>query len=96
LNPNPKSPGFPGLKKDSIAGMTPHWRDGKGEGGVFLRASRIVFCRLKDGVYLKLNGFEVSADLFLFLIVDLVVLDVISLFQMSVEGDNGKLRSVWS
>ena len=37
---------------------------------------------------------DVSADLFLFLIVDIVVLDVISLFQMSVVGDNGKLRSV--
>jgi len=39
----------------------------RGERGVFLRASVAVFCWFEGGVYLKLDGLEVSADLFLFL-----------------------------
>jgi len=37
------------------------------EWGVFLRASVAVFCRFKVGVYLKLDGLEISRDLCRFL-----------------------------
>ncbi len=52
----------------------------RGEGRVFLRTSRIDFCRFKGSVYLELGDFDVPVDFFSFLVVDLVVLNVIRSF----------------